>query len=266
MAQKDEQEKTYYLYRHIRLDKPEVFYVGRGTTINVKGENGRWRRAFEKYGRNRLWKRVFEKSGGREVEIFFESHDLDLILKKEMEFIKYYGRKDLGTGTLCNLTDGGEKEENIKKSEETLANLRENTWFKGKLGALSPVAVKVFAYKVGGSFYKEYDTMRECAKDLNVLACEITVIANGPEGKRSAKGFTFFLEYRGEKTPEMAKSMTGQSGGFKVELIDDESNTIKKFDSMRSATKYTGDGSFSIRRSHALNVKTRRGNKFKFID
>lgn len=68
-----------YLYRHIRLDKDEVFYIGIG---GIKKDN-------------------------------------DLIYQKEIEFIKLYGRADKGEGTLCNLTDGGESPKGALVSKET---------------------------------------------------------------------------------------------------------------------------------------------------
>jgi hypothetical protein len=39
--------------------------------------------------------------------------------KKEKYFIKLYGRRDLGTGTLVNMTDGGEGSSGAIRSEET---------------------------------------------------------------------------------------------------------------------------------------------------
>jgi hypothetical protein len=49
---------------------------------------------------------------------------------KEVEFIKYYGRKDRGEGTLCNLTDGGDGSFGLITSEETKRKLSKR--FKGK--------------------------------------------------------------------------------------------------------------------------------------
>lgn len=92
----------YYLYRHIRLDTNKVFYVGVGTNTNKK-----YVRANSCLKRNIFWNRVVNKTR-YEVEILLESNDYDFILSKEKEFIKLYGRRDLGLGTLCNLTDGGE--------------------------------------------------------------------------------------------------------------------------------------------------------------
>ena len=86
------------LYRHIRIDKNEPFYIGIG--INEK-------RAYSKYGRNAFWKNIVAKTD-YEVEILLESDDYEFIKQKEIEFIALYGRRDLEKGTLVNLTDGGD--------------------------------------------------------------------------------------------------------------------------------------------------------------
>jgi hypothetical protein len=50
---------------------------------------------------------IIASSGAYVVEIVFESPYPDLAYAKEQELIKQYGRLDLGTGTLTNMTDGG---------------------------------------------------------------------------------------------------------------------------------------------------------------
>jgi Mor family transcriptional regulator len=96
----------YYLYRHIRLDKNEPFYIGVGKKPSNKND-GIYRRARQKAGRNIIWKRIVAKTE-YEVEILMESDDRNFILEKEKEFVKLYGRIDNGTGILTNLTDGGD--------------------------------------------------------------------------------------------------------------------------------------------------------------
>jgi hypothetical protein len=89
-----------YLYRHIRLDKNEPFYIGIGSKAN-------YTRAYEKVKRNIVWSRIVSKTG-YEVDIVIDDLTWEEACEKEKEFVALYGRKDLGTGSLCNLTDGGE--------------------------------------------------------------------------------------------------------------------------------------------------------------
>lgn len=109
--------ETYYLYRHIRLDKNEPFYIGIGKRINEEIIKYTYTRSMQTTRRNRFWKNIVAKTD-YEVEILFESETKDEIIKKEIEFITLYGRKDLGTGTLCNLTNGGEFFEGFVQTEE----------------------------------------------------------------------------------------------------------------------------------------------------
>lgn len=140
------EENRFYVYRHIRLDKNEPFYVGIGTKVGKYITfNREYSRAFSKANRNRYWKFIVEKHGYK-VDILFECDNRELIQEKEREFILLYGRQDLGTGTLVNMTDGGDgiegvsdevklkmsesaskrfssEEERLKQSERT-----KNTW------------------------------------------------------------------------------------------------------------------------------------------
>lgn len=99
-----------YLYRHIRLDKNEVFYIGIGVG----------RRAWQKYHRNRHWLAIVDKFP-YEVEIILDELTWEDAIEKEKEFIKLYGRRDLGAGTLVNLTDGGEGMLGFVPTRETRA-------------------------------------------------------------------------------------------------------------------------------------------------
>jgi hypothetical protein len=103
------------VYRHIRLDKNEPFYIGIGSKTS---------RAFSKDSRNPLWKRVVKKTKYR-VDILFDDLTKEEACEKEKEFISLYGRKNLGTGTLCNLTAGGDGTVDIVITEETKKMWRE---------------------------------------------------------------------------------------------------------------------------------------------
>ena len=96
------------VYRHIRLDKNEVFYVGIGKTE---------KRAYSKKNRNIHWINVINKTN-YEVEILFDDLSWQDACLKEIELIKLYGRKDLKKGKLVNLTDGGDGTLNIIVSKD----------------------------------------------------------------------------------------------------------------------------------------------------
>lgn len=111
-------ENNWYVYKHIRLDSNEPFYIGIGNKNNFA-------RAYEfrQDKRNPIWWKIFSKTSIL-VEIVFENLTKDIASEKEQELIKKYGRIDLNEGTLCNLTDGGDGIWNCKRSEETKKILR----------------------------------------------------------------------------------------------------------------------------------------------
>jgi hypothetical protein len=112
-----------YLYRHIRIDKNEPFYIGIGSDLKFK-------RAKEKTRRNNHWNNIIKKTNFY-TEIIFDNLTWDEACKKEIEFIELYGRKDLGSGSLVNLTGGGEGAYKTNPSIETRKKLSQKA--KGKI-------------------------------------------------------------------------------------------------------------------------------------
>jgi len=94
------------VYRHIRLDINEVFYIGIGKS---------YKRAYSTKNRNKYWKNITNAIDYR-VDILFDDLTWNEACEKEKEFISLYGRKDLKTGTLVNMTDGGEGANGAKRN------------------------------------------------------------------------------------------------------------------------------------------------------
>ena len=92
------EEGAWFLYRHIRLDTNIPFYIGIGKDKTRPGS--------KKY-RNIIWKGIVGKTD-YSVEILFENLSKENAVKKEIEFIALYGRRDIETGCLSNMTSGGE--------------------------------------------------------------------------------------------------------------------------------------------------------------
>ena len=103
------------VYEHLRNDTNEVFYVGIGV------EEGR---AYVKSGRTPHWKNIVNKVGYT-VNIIYKDIEHDEAKKIETLLIEKYGRKDLGTGNLVNLTDGGDGSLGVIHSEEAKQKMSE---------------------------------------------------------------------------------------------------------------------------------------------
>lgn len=103
-------ENNWYLYRHLKPNG-EVFYIGIGKTRNFK-------RAYEKGNHNNYWYNTINKYGYL-VEVLKRKLTLDEACELEKILISWYGRMDLGTGKLVNLTSGGQGTNGHVQSEES---------------------------------------------------------------------------------------------------------------------------------------------------
>lgn len=114
----------FYTYVWLR-DDGTPYYVGKGTG----------KRAYQKHGH-----RNCPPPAGRTV--FYMAKDESEAFENEIALSWYYGRKDLGTGCLRNLTDGGENPPNakgLKRSAYTRNKMRESMliskpWNHGSTG------------------------------------------------------------------------------------------------------------------------------------
>jgi hypothetical protein len=89
--------KQFYVYGHYKPNEITPFYIGKGSG----------NRAYQTINRNKHWHNVVNKHGFR-VEIMFDELTEELAYCMERDFIKMFGRADLGCGNLVNWSDGGE--------------------------------------------------------------------------------------------------------------------------------------------------------------
>jgi hypothetical protein len=81
-----------YVYRHIRLDTNQPFYIGIGSDRNYS-------RSYTKKRRNQFWCNVAKKTEFI-VEIILDDLSWEEACLKEIEFISLYGRRDIGARVL----------------------------------------------------------------------------------------------------------------------------------------------------------------------
>jgi hypothetical protein len=131
-----------YVYRHIRLDKMQPFYIGIGKEIN---------RAYCNTDRNKHWHNIAKK--GYKVQILFDDLSWQKACEKEKELIAIYGRVDNKTGILCNMTDGGDGNNGLIFTEEH----RKKISIAGKGRVVSEEAkLKLSIYNTGKKLSKEH--------------------------------------------------------------------------------------------------------------
>lgn len=246
MIKVNRKDQTFYIYRHVRLDTNEVFYIGKGKT-NLAGKRNKtvFRRAFQKskIDRSHMWHSITNKTGYT-VEIVFISNDENKIKLKEQEFIKLYGRRDLGLGSLVNFSDGGDGRPNHHPTEETRRKMRENNTSKNRTGSLHSRSRPVFVYKTDGNFYKKFDSQTQASQELRITPRNLLLVLRGDY--QQIRGYIFKNEYKGlvikfnKKLPSNRKQ---------VICFDSNMNFIREFSSTTDAGLFFNR---SPKRIHAI--------------
>lgn len=185
------------IYRHINKTTGETFYIG--ITINN-------RRPYSKCDRNKFWHNIVSKY---EYEVEVLKSDLTLSEAKELEeiLIDYFGRRDLGNGTLVNLTNGGELNLGRSPSRQTRLKLS-----KSKIGIPRDEETKkrisdtmmgvtrsgkhlekpIICINLKNKEKIEFKSIKDCADKLGLNRPSISKVLNGNLNR--TKHYTFIWQ------------------------------------------------------------------------
>lgn len=223
-----------YLYRHIRLDKNEPFYIGIGNDIN-------YNRAYNKKRRSFSWKDIAYHNI-YEVEILLDNLTWEEACEKEKEFIKLYGRRDLKTGILVNMTDGGEGAYGALRSNKTKLKISLSQKGKSKLTSKKGKEHKSFGTKRPNSFGLNMSKLKKGKSNLK-------------NRKPKPEGFSEQIKNNKERHIKICKSII---------QYDLNMNPIREWNSIKEASEFLKIDGGSISNCCKGKLKHTKKQIFKY--
>jgi len=178
-----------YVYQHITKDTKEIFYIGISNANNLK-------RAYTNYKRSIFWKNIVDKHGYN-VEIIYKNLTWEEACNIEINLIKQYGRRDLGLGTLVNLTDGGDGTINIiRKPVSEITKKRLSIINKGKKLS-EETKLKISLIQIGKKLSQETKTkMSNSRRGVPRSALAILNITNNSSNSKKVIDIKTNIIYR----------------------------------------------------------------------
>lgn len=179
---------VYVLYRAYGDKTP--CYIGKGTGQRIKQHEKLGSAHYNKHLANVIAK-------GITSEIVYRSHNELEAFEEELRLIALYGRANIKTGTLCNLTDGGEGHSGYVQSSELRA------------------ARSVF---MSGNQYGVGNTNRRGKKMSAETIEKLKGNKNGVGGKAS-RGYRHTAEWKATNAERMKGNKYGKGYKFTPEQI-----------------------------------------------
>jgi hypothetical protein len=238
----------FYVYKYLRSKSSETaetgtpYYIGKG-----KDE-----RAFADHGR------IPVPKDKQNVVIISENMTEQDALQAEMLLINQYGRKDLGTGILLNLTDGGDGGRNVseKSLKIRVAKTLETKKRNGTLSTSTPEAIakQLETKKRNGTLKRSRESIK---KSLD------TKKRNGTQNSNNPESIAKRLETRKRNGTMNTSSSESVAKTLETKRMNDTLNTITSESISKvletRMLKY-GTLTTSTPESRAKGIETRKRN------
>lgn len=267
-------EDNYYVYGYYQNEIP--FYIGCGKRERVYKHLKDCYKKDRKnlYFYNKL-RKILENNEEFDIKILKNNLSYKDSRTIEQILIEFCGRKNINTGTLYNLTDGGEGFKGYKMTKEN----REKLSKRMKLQNKTPKAIEIFKnnvslirkrkiiqYSKNGDFIKIFNSITETKDILNVV--NSTLIPALKNQNKTAGGFRWL--YYKENFPIKLEQIKKQKRKEKKEkkiLCILQNNEIKIFESAKIAALELNTRPSCIR-AVCINSENRnqhKGYKFQYI-
>lgn len=184
-------DKTYFIYRYVRLDNNQPFYIGMGTKNEYNSQG------YPLYSNKSIYSRAYCKDRNYvclgimnktdyDIEIMYETQDKNHAEEKEKEFISLYGIVYDGTGTLTNLTMGG------TKFIPTSAYSKKSVYKRKQNNTLKGINSKpVYMYDLDGNFIETFSLRKGFYQKYGFGDKEGSSIYQAIKEKVSMNGYFF---------------------------------------------------------------------------
>lgn len=238
---------NYFVYMHKRLDKNEIFYIGKGKIDHRSfSEKSRYARAFSKRGRNKQWISITNRTE-YSVEIYKTFETEKEAYNEEARLVSTYGRKLFEGGSLINIDEGGITNREFDKNPHRVK-------FDNRQ--------KIYFYSsISGLFIKECPSLREACEQFNIGK---TSIHRSLKNNGLVNNFLISKTYLGEKIkPIIRETETGKTRfslkEYKVSLYNPQGFIVDTFNTIKEAKSKTGIKPETITRSFKKNKVIKQG-------
>jgi hypothetical protein len=240
-------EKSTYIYIYLDNRKEghwefsgvtfnyQPFYVGKGKKYRLK-HHLQPKSLLENNIKNNTIKAIIKETNELPLHYkIFENLTFEESNEIEMEIIKHFGRINIKTGILSNMTDGGEGFKNMFFTEETkikMSKIAKGTKTYGNNG-MSKIVEK---YDLNGNLLERFNSLREAGESLNRDFKNISSNCRGV----SKTAFGFVWKYAGKSYNPPLKKIESIEKRKRVYQYDLDGKYLTEYESQSEAGKITG--------------------------
>lgn len=206
--------------------KYRPFYIGKGRRFRIK-QHLQPKQRNDNSIKSNIINSIIKKLNENPIHYkLYEGLSFEEANEIEMSIIKHFGRIDLKTGILSNMTDGGEGFKNMIVTDETKIKMSEKA--KGtKTYANNGMSKIVEKYSLDGILLETFSSLRAAAESVNI---SFKTISSNCRGITKTSG-GFIWKYAGKSYNPIVKS-EAKDKRKKVYQYDLDGNFIKEWESV----------------------------------